>query len=192
MDDEERWKKIRNYLSQISIEDIRKFAAPFLERGRRFWFIGNGGSAATVSHMFADLSKLGLECFCLVDNPALLTALANDDGLENIFVKQMGNRFKETDVLVVASVHGGVGHQSKNLVKACWHAKHLQGLVYALLGDEGGEIIHVADYSVLIPDESPYVVEPIHDAITHMVVAQVRNHLEYSQVKWELGVDGSV
>ena len=69
-------------MSQIALEIL----AAYDRDGRTFVF-GNGGSAATASHMACDLSKNivtdgipHLRCVSLTDNTPLLTALANDRG----------------------------------------------------------------------------------------------------------------
>src|SRR5919206_1916506 len=60
--------------------------------------LGNGGSASTASHMAADLAKNTIQAnmrrfriLSLNDNMAILTALANDLGYENVFSEQLKN-----------------------------------------------------------------------------------------------------
>jgi D-sedoheptulose 7-phosphate isomerase len=59
---------------------------------RRVYVMGNGGSAATATHLVCDLFKTAqvsgvapLRAFALTDNNALLTALANDHGYASVF-----------------------------------------------------------------------------------------------------------
>ena len=93
-----------NYLSQLlkqlDTDAISAFVEE-LESARRqhktIFIAGNGGSSATASHMANDFglaaSKVGKDeafrAFALTDNVALLTAIANDDGYDNIFVNQL-------------------------------------------------------------------------------------------------------
>src|SRR5919112_6327609 len=65
-------------------------------RGATVFFIGNGGSAATASHFANDIAvgtRTGdakpFRAMALTDNVAVLTALANDNGYDSIFVDQL-------------------------------------------------------------------------------------------------------
>ena len=71
-------------------------------------------------HMACDLSKgptppgkQGLVVWSLTDNPALLTALANDLAYDEIFAQQILSRMRPVDVLIAISASGN----SPNLVK---------------------------------------------------------------------------
>jgi D-glycero-D-manno-heptose 1,7-bisphosphate phosphatase len=81
--------------------------------GKHVFVLGNGGSASTASHMAADLAKNTIEqnmrrfrILSLNDNTALLTALANDLGYENVFAEQLKNLIRAGDVLVAISGGG--------------------------------------------------------------------------------------
>src|SRR5487761_1823658 len=63
---------------------------------RNVFVMGNGGSAALASHFATDLAKgtavpghKRLRTICLNDNVALMTAIANDWGYEQVFVQQL-------------------------------------------------------------------------------------------------------
>src|SRR5437762_9072652 len=80
--------RLANLLGSISAEAMSRAVELLLEaraHGRRVYVIGNGGSAATASHLVCDLVKTAevpgvapLRAFALTDNTALLTAWAND------------------------------------------------------------------------------------------------------------------
>jgi D-sedoheptulose 7-phosphate isomerase len=55
----------------------------------------------------------------LCDNQAVITAIANDDGYENIFLQQLQTLAKAGDTIVCISASGN----SKNLIKAIEYAK---------------------------------------------------------------------
>jgi len=66
------------------------------ERGNVIYFIGNGGSAATASHFANDIAintqipgTKQFRSVSLFDNIAVLTAVAYDEGYENLFVHQL-------------------------------------------------------------------------------------------------------
>ena len=87
---------LTSLISQLDREEIGKFADLLLESresGSTTFFLGNGGSASTATHFVNDIS-LGSRQFekpfraiSLCDNQAVITAIANDDGYENIFLR---------------------------------------------------------------------------------------------------------
>ena len=109
-------KNYFNYLKvlidQLAIEAVGKFIEMILEareNNKTIFFIGNGGSASTASHFVNDIS-LGSRQFekpfraiSLCDNQAVITAIGNDDGYENIFLQQLQTQAKENDILVAIS-----------------------------------------------------------------------------------------
>ena len=115
-------------LEKLSNEDIARFINQILdvrENNRKIFFIGNGGSASTASHFVNDIS-LGSRQFenpfkaiSLCDNQAVITAIGNDDGYENIFLQQLQTQAKAGDVLVAISASGN----SPNIIKAINWAK---------------------------------------------------------------------
>src|SRR5580704_2097810 len=66
------------------------------ERGGTTYLIGNGGSASTASHMMNDLTKCTTvpgrpryRALALTDNVPIMTAFANDQSYEDIFVEPL-------------------------------------------------------------------------------------------------------
>jgi len=73
------------------------------QNGGKALLIGNGGSAAIVSHMHNDLCKMvGVRAMCLTETP-LMTALANDDGYETVFHKPISMWADRGDLLIAVS-----------------------------------------------------------------------------------------
>jgi D-sedoheptulose 7-phosphate isomerase len=75
--------------------------------GRHIFLIGNGGSAATASHMANDLNKFTIipgktrfKAVALTDNIPIMTAWANDQSYEDIFTEQLINFLEPGDVVV--------------------------------------------------------------------------------------------
>jgi len=173
-----------NYLSQLLKQLDTDAIAAFveeLESARRqhktIFIAGNGGSAATASHMGNDIglaaSKVGKDeafrAFALTDNVALLTAIANDDGYDNIFVNQLKVHYRERDMLIVISASGN----SSNLIKAVKWVKEKHGKVIGLLGFEGGKLEEMCDIVVQPKAHKGEYgpVEDIHMIIDHLVTA---------------------
>lgn len=96
-------------IENIDTDAIGEFIQLLLEardRGVTIFFIGNGGSAATASHFANDLSigtnsyEKPFRALSLTDNLAIITAIGNDFGYEEIFSRQLKVLGKKGDVLV--------------------------------------------------------------------------------------------
>jgi D-sedoheptulose 7-phosphate isomerase len=74
--------------------------------GRKLMFIGNGGSAAIASHMAIDWTKnAGIPALAFND-PAALTAIGNDLGVEAVFSSPLEWYGHKEDVLFAISSSG--------------------------------------------------------------------------------------
>jgi D-sedoheptulose 7-phosphate isomerase len=143
-----------DYLSEvlrgIDPQSVSRFAQTLLaarERGATVYFIGNGGSAATASHFANDLS-IGTHSYdkpfrvvSLTDNQAIITAIANDFGYDEIFKRQLQVLAKPGDVLVAISASGN----SPNLLKAFEYAQSADVKTIAITAFDGGKMKAMAD-----------------------------------------------
>ena len=85
-----------NSVDLDAVESVSNALLQARDRGSRIFFVRNGGSAATVSHMATDL-MLGsglidppLRLLALTDNHAIITATGNDISYDQVF---SGNSF---------------------------------------------------------------------------------------------------
>ena len=142
----------------------------------RFVFIvGNGGSAASASHLCEDLAKCTLRDFerqkrlkvlSLTDNIAWLMAVANDLSYDRVFVEQLKNLASPGDLLVAISGSGN----SPNVVKAVEWANH-QGLeTFGVTGFSGGKLGTLARHGLHVPVDDMGIVESIHLTAFHWVI----------------------
>lgn len=144
------------------------------ESGNAVYFIGNGGSAATASHFANDLSigtRTGddkpFRAISLTDNVAVMTALANDEGYNAMFVDQLKVHFREGDSLVAISASGN----SPNVIAAVEYAKSRGGTVVGLTGFDGGELRPLSDISLHVATEKGEYgpVEDLHMIFDHLI-----------------------
>ena len=92
-------RSLQVVLTNLDLEAIERFfrlMESCVGTERKIWVMGNGGSAATASHMACDLSKGVRECtgtpvpvMSLTDSVSILTAIANDSSYDNAFVDQL-------------------------------------------------------------------------------------------------------
>jgi D-sedoheptulose 7-phosphate isomerase len=155
----------------------------FIEQ-RQVFLAGNGGSAATASHMANDLMKSaakwivrGFHAIALSDNVPLITAIANDDGYDEIFANQLTALARPSDVLIVFSGSG----ESANIVRAVEIAQDMQITTIAFLGMEGGHVAQMADISIIVPSNEYGPIEDVHMMFNHLITTYLRSWIEEKQ-----------
>lgn len=163
---------LNEVLQAIDPESIAQFAKTLLEaraRSATVFFIGNGGSAATASHFANDLAigtnsyEKPFRAFSLTDNQAIITALGNDFGYEEVFVRQLRVVGRPGDVLVAISASGN----SLNLIRAMEYAASVGIKTVAITAFDGGRMKQIASQGVHVPT-APKEYGPAEDA--HMVL----------------------
>ena len=103
----------------------------------RYFFAGNGASAAIASHLATDFSKaLGHRADTFHD-PALMTCLANDYGYENWISEALKLKAEAGDVVVLISSSG----RSENILRAARTASERDMLLVTLTGPYPDESI---------------------------------------------------
>ena len=143
-------------IAQLDRSAISQFADLLLqsrENKTTTFFLGNGGSASTATHFVNDVS-LGSRQFAkpfraisLCDNQAVITAIANDDGYENIFLQQLQTLATAGDTIVCISASGN----SKNLIKAIEYARENNIYVVGLTAFDGGYLKENCDLNIHVP-----------------------------------------
>ncbi len=163
-------------LAQIDTAAIGAFAEALLaarERGATVYFIGNGGSAATASHFANDLaigtrsSGRPFRVMSLADNVPVLTAVANDFGYAEIFLRQLQVMLLPGDVVVAISASGN----SPNLLNAIEYANGAGAITIGLTGFDGGRLREIAHLAVHVPTPAGEYgpVEDAHMVLDHLV-----------------------
>ncbi len=158
------------------------------QKGGTIYVCGNGGSAATASHMQNDFNKGVSEYVeqkfnfcCLNDNYPTVMAIANDIGYEEVFRFQLINRLKENDLFIGISGSGN----SKNVVNAALYAKECGIKVLGITGYKGGELKELADYKMHVPEEDMQIDEDIHMTFDHMMMKVFYNFLVMNELTGE-------
>lgn len=179
-------KRYLSYLSELlcvldfkAVEKVIEVFQSARANGKTIFFVGNGGSAATCSHFAEDLAlgtfiagKTPFKALSLIDNPAYISALGNDEGYENIFVGQMRNLFTKGDILVGISASGN----SPNVIKAIEYANDNGGISIGFLGFDGGKMKEICYHYINVKTEKGEygVVEDIHLALSHLITTYLK------------------
>ena len=118
-----------------------------LDAGGRLLAIGNGGSATDAMDVVADFREPGdpawppRRALDLVEDPSVLTAIANDTGVENIFARQVIAHGRPGDVLLAISTSGS----SANIVSALAEARRRGLATIAMVGYDGEHIPRIQE-----------------------------------------------
>ena len=176
------FKEYRNRIDEILntvqieklVETIELIISTF-KSGNTLYVCGNGGSAATATHMQADFSfftryftKFRPKVRALTDNAAMMTAVGNDTSFDDIFVEQLKGHFQSGDILICISASGN----SENVIRAANYANENGGTSIGFVGFEGGKLLNTATISLFTPnpkgDYGP--IEDVHMIFNHLIV----------------------
>jgi D-sedoheptulose 7-phosphate isomerase len=142
---------------------------------------GNGGSAADAQHLATEfVSTLTLDhprpairALALTTDTSLLTAVANDYGVEGMFARQVEAIGRAGDVLLGISTSGN----SANILRAAERARAIGMTVLALTGRSGGELAPLADVAVRVPSTVTAHIQECHLAIEQLLALLVERAL---------------
>lgn len=150
---------------------------------RQVLIIGNGGSAATASHLACDLGKGTIDptrpgftrfrALSLADNNALMTALGNDVSFEDVFSEQLATLMYDGDVVIVISASGN----SPNLVRAVEYARSRGAVTIGLLGFGGGRLAGMVDHALVVSTRNYGLAEDFHLIVQHVITQYLRRSL---------------
>lgn len=124
-----------------------------LAKGSVILACGNGGSAAEAQHLAGEIvgrflvERDGLPAVALNADTAVLTAIGNDYGYDEVFARQVTAFRHNASVLIMISTSGN----SNNLVKAAERARALSITTVGLLGRDGGLLLPLCDYAIVVP-----------------------------------------
>lgn len=160
-------------LDPAQIKAARDRIAALRERGGQLILCGNGGSAATASHLANDLGKGAsygrpgprFRVLALTDNVPWITALANDVSYDVIFSEQLRNLGQSGDVLLAISGSGN----SRNILEAVKVAHEIGMEVIGWTGFDGGELAGAADLAIIADSDHMGRVEDIHTILMHLI-----------------------
>jgi len=154
-------------------------------RGRKLLVCGNGGSATDAQHIAVEfmhpitVGRKALPAICLTNDIAMVTAVANDVGFDDVFTRQMIGLGVEGDVFLGISTSGN----SKNLLHGFATARRLKLVTIGFAGSDGGEMSAMRaggllDYCLVVPTASIHRIQETHVALYHIMWDMVHTMLE--------------
>ena len=152
--------------------DVLSAAAAAVRGAGRVLALGNGGSATDATDLVADLERYGRAAIDLTGDPAILTAIANDVGVEAIFSRQVIAYGRPGDALVALSTSGG----SANVISALAEARRRGLATIAFVGYDGGRIAAegLADHVVVTRSQHIPRIQEAQASAYHVLCELVR------------------
>ncbi len=174
---ENHQKVIIKVINQL-VPDIEKgcelIKNTFLNKGK-ILIAGNGGSAADAQHIAAEFTgryekeRQALPCIALTVDTSALTAISNDYGFKQVFVRQVNAYAHKGDLFIAISTSGN----SENVVEAIHAAKEKGCVVLGLSGRDGGRMNELCDLNIVVPDEVTARIQEVHIIIGHIFCKSV-------------------
>lgn len=170
--------KAQASVSRQALRDAGALLADVVEGGATVFSCGNGGSAAIANHLLCDCLKgvqggtsLRPRVHTLSSAVELITAIANDIGVEEIFSLPLRSLGRAGDLLIVISSSGA----SANVVRAIDTARNQGMRTIAMTGFTGGQAAERADISLHVDASNYGVIEDVHQSLMHILAQNLRH-----------------
>jgi D-sedoheptulose 7-phosphate isomerase len=171
---------LRAILDELPLDAVEKVIEVFEDaycENRTVFVCGNGGSATTASHWVCDFAKgtvaagmPRLRMIGLGDNPAVLTAYANDLSYDQVFSEPLKTYARAGDVVVLMTASGN----SPNILEAAKAAREIGAISIGLIGFGGGKLSALVDHHITVSSREYGPVEDVHLVLDHIVSLYMR------------------
>jgi D-sedoheptulose 7-phosphate isomerase len=168
--------------------------AKTFHRGGKLLVCGNGGSATDAQHVAVEfmhpitVGRKALPAICLSNDMAMVTAVANDVGFDDVFSRQIIALGAVGDVLLGISTSGN----SENLMHAFVTARRMNLCTIGFAGDDGGKMAarqgSLVDYCLTVPTSSIHRIQESHVALYHIMWDLVHTFLQSKSLVEEKGI----
>ncbi|MFN2517007.1 MAG: SIS domain-containing protein [Pyrinomonadaceae bacterium] len=165
--------------------------AKAFHRGRKLLVCGNGGSATDAQHVAVEfmhpitVGRKALPAICLTNDMAMVTAVANDVGFDDVFTRQIIALGSPGDVLLGISTSGN----SENLMHAFTTARRMKLVTIGFAGDDGGKMAAMSggllDYCLTVPTSSIHRIQESHVTLYHIMWDLVHTFLQSKSLAQE-------
>ncbi len=162
-----------------ALTDVAIRLVETLHSGHKVLAIGNGGSAAEAQHFVAELvgrfkqERAPYAAIALTSDSATLTAIANDYGYQDIFVRQLCALGQPGDLLITFSTSG----ESENVVRAAQVGRQNHIQVVAITGDTPSRLASQAHVVIPVLGSDTATIQELHMMITHLLCSITESQL---------------
>lgn len=161
------------------LERAAQLVGDCMTSGHKLLVCGNGGSAADGADFATEFAcrftrdRRPYPAINLAACGSLLTATANDYGVDDLFARPVRAFGQPGDVLVALSTSGN----SSNILGALKAAGQLGVKTIALLGRDGGQARGVADVELIVPSQITARIQEGHKFLLHVLCEIVEPRL---------------
>ncbi|CAG7573295.1 D-sedoheptulose 7-phosphate isomerase [Barrientosiimonas humi] len=162
------WRDLAAALSDpglsADVEAAGRAVVQALAGGSTLLVCGNGGSAAMASHVAAEFvgkciqDRPPLPALSLAESISSLTAVGNDYGFDQVFVRALGALGRRGDVLLAMSTSG----HSPNVLAALDLAKDLGITTVLMTGERGADLADRTDHLLVVPSGHTARIQEVH------------------------------
>jgi D-sedoheptulose 7-phosphate isomerase len=142
------------------------------DQNKTIYICGNGGSASIASQMVVDIvkgaslrKKARFKMIGLTDSMATITAYANDEGYETVFLEPLKNFAQKGDLLIGISGSGN----SENVLRAVRYANEVGCKTMGLTTGEGGKLKDLVNLPLVVPSGHMGRLEDCFFIMTHVL-----------------------
>lgn len=149
-----------------------------LAAGRRIYLFGNGGSAADAQHIASELigrfrrHRRALPAVALTTDTSALTAISNDYGFAEVFVRQVEGLVRAGDVVIGITTSG----RSENVLRGLARARRLGAVTVAFCGAYTARLRRSADHLVAVPSRDTQRIQEVHALFGHIFCDLIEQH----------------
>jgi D-sedoheptulose 7-phosphate isomerase len=154
-----------------TVVKISELAGTCLRAGGKVLFAGNGGSAADAQHMAGEfVSRLNYDRdpvagLALTSDSAVLTAIGNDFGYEQVFARQVRGLGRPGDILVAISTSG----RSANILAAVAAATSMGIHTVGFTGNSNNKLSQSCDFVLRAPSAATPLIQQMHMVAAHVI-----------------------
>ena len=161
------------------VAKLFKFLKVARDKKKNIFICGNGGSAGNSNHIANDFiygasrkNKKKFKIESLSSNSSVITCLANDEGYEHVYSKQIESKATEGDFLIVLSGSGN----SKNVINAIKTAKKMKIKTFCIVGFDGGKCKKISKEFIHTKINDMQISEDMQLIIFHMCMQIFSNY----------------
>ena len=162
-----------------TIEKVVKETIKCYQNMGKTLIAGNGGSAADAQHMAGEFvsrfyfDRPPLPSIALTTDTSILTAIGNDYGYADVFVRQLDAHGENGDIFFGISTSGN----SENIVKALKCCQRKGIISVGLTGEKRGKMDDLCDYNIKVPSRVTPRIQEAHLLIEHIICCLVEREL---------------
>ena len=157
------------------MEQMAALLASRFRDGRKLLICGNGGSAADAQHIAGEIvgrlmyDRAPLPAIALTSDSAVITAIANDYGYDQVFERQVLGLSAPGDVLLAISTSGN----SESVLRALAAARSRDVACLGFTGAGAGRMGQACELLLRAPSSRTSVIQQIHLTAAHVVCGLV-------------------